>query len=258
MMLVRYQTQITPNYGLVENGNVYEAMGHPPFGRFTQGVLVGPLDEVDLLAPIKPGKIVALARNYPDHAEEQDAQVPDEPLLFLKAPSSVIGPGATILLPALSKQVDHEAELAVVIGEECQNVSEDEAWDVVLGITAANDVTARDLQRSDDQWTRAKSFDTFCPLGPAIVTHLKPRQMKSLEIACRVNGKVRQKSNISEMVFSIPEIIAYISVVMTLEPGDVILTGTPSGVGPLKPGDVVEVEIEEVGTLRNPVETAES
>jgi 2-keto-4-pentenoate hydratase/2-oxohepta-3-ene-1,7-dioic acid hydratase in catechol pathway len=253
MLLVRYQALPSPNYGVLEDGQIYEAVGHPPFGRFTRGLLVAPLEQVELLAPVVPGKIVALGRNYAAHAEEHDAQVPEEPLIFLKAPSSLLDPGGGIALPALSERVEHEAELALVIGRRCRHVRAEDAWEVLLGVTCANDVTARDLQRKDGQWARAKSFDTFCPLGPAIVTHLTPSQIESLELLCRVNGKIRQRGNTSQMVFSIPEILAYVTAVMTLEPGDVILTGTPSGVGPLRAGDEVEVEIEGVGLLRNRV-----
>ena len=253
MLLVRYQALPSPNYGVLEDGQIYEAVGHPPFDRFTRGLLVAPLEQAEILAPVVPGKIVALGRNYVAHAEEHDAEVPEEPLIFLKAPSSLLDPGGDIVLPALSERVEHEAELALVLGRRCRHVAAADAWDVLLGVTCANDVTARDLQRRDGQWARAKSFDTFCPLGPAIVTHLTPPRIESLEVLCRVNGDVRQRGNTSQMVFSIPEIIAYVTAVMTLEPGDVILTGTPSGVGPLRAGDEVTVEIEGVGLLRNRV-----
>ncbi|MFP4344105.1 MAG: fumarylacetoacetate hydrolase family protein [Anaerolineales bacterium] len=253
MLIVRYQALPFPNYGVLEDGQIYEAVGHPPFDHFTRGLLVAPLEQVELLAPVVPGKIVALGRNYVAHAEEHDAEVPKEPLIFLKAPSSVQDPGSAIVLPALSERVEHEAELTLVIGRRCRHVAAADAWDVLLGVTGANDVTARDLQRKDGQWARSKSFDTFCPLGPAIATHLAPSQLESLEVLCRVNGEVRQRGNTSQMVFSIPEIIAYVTAVMTLEPGDVILTGTPSGVGPLRPGDEVEVEVEDVGLLGNRV-----
>ena len=173
-----------------------------------------------------------------------------EPLFFSKPPSSVIGPLEPIVHPILSQQVDYEGELAVVIGRRVRNVTPEKALDFVLGYTCGNDVTARDLQRRDDQWTRAKGFDTFCPLGPHIVTDLDPAH---LTIRTRVNGEIRQSTLTTDMVFGVAELIAYISQVMTLEPGDVILTGTPSGVGPLQPGDVVEVEIEGIGTLCNPV-----
>jgi 2-keto-4-pentenoate hydratase/2-oxohepta-3-ene-1,7-dioic acid hydratase in catechol pathway len=170
-----------------------------------------------------------------------------------RLPSSVIGPGASIVLPPQSQQVEHEAELAVVIKRRCRGVTPEEAWGYVLGITCGNDVTARDLQRRDDQWTRAKGFDTFCPLGPWLVTGLREEDVADLEVVCRVNGEVRQRGRTREMVFSPAHLIAYTASIMTLEPGDVIMTGTPAGVGPLAAGDVVEVEVEGVGVLRNSV-----
>jgi len=174
-------------------------------------------------------------------------------MLFLKPPSSVIGPGTHIVLPPQSEQVEHEAELAIVIGRRCRGVTPQEAWDCVLGVTCGNDVTARDLQRRDGQWTRAKGFDTFCPLGPWIVTGLSETDVADLEVTCRVNGELRQRGRTGEMVFSPSQLIAYAAHIMTLEPGDVIMTGTPAGVGPLLAGDVVEIEIESIGLLRNPV-----
>jgi 2-keto-4-pentenoate hydratase/2-oxohepta-3-ene-1,7-dioic acid hydratase in catechol pathway len=207
-------------------------------------------------APTLPSKLVCVGRNYTEHAAEHGADVPSEPLLFLKPPSAVVGPGVAVVLPTLSKQVEHESELALVIGRRGREIREDRAWDHVLGVTCANDVTARDLQRSDNQWTRGKGFDTFCPLGPWIVTGLGEAEVRDLELGCRVNGELRQHARTSQMVFSPVFLIAYISRVMTLEPGDVILTGTPAGVSPLRPGDEVTVEIEKVGTLTNPVVAA--
>jgi 2-keto-4-pentenoate hydratase/2-oxohepta-3-ene-1,7-dioic acid hydratase in catechol pathway len=208
------------------------------------------LTAVRLLAPCRPTKILAVGLNYRTHAAEAGYDVPSEPLVFSKPPSSVIGPLETIVYPALSQQVDYEGELAVVIGRQARSVSPVKAHDFVLGYTCGNDVTARDLQRRDDQWTRAKGFDTFCPLGPCIVTGLDTAH---LAIRTHVNGEIRQDASTADMVFNVAELIAYVSQVMTLEPGDVILTGTPSGVGPLQPGDVVDVEIEGIGALRNPV-----
>ena len=199
----------------------------------------------------RPSKIICIGRNYVDHAKELGNTVPERPLFFLKPPSSLIGDGEAIVLPSQSEQVEHEGEIAVVIGERARNVSAADALKYVAGYAALNDVTARDLQRIDDQWTRAKGFDTFCPLGST-----KPADgidPSSLEVICRVNGEVRQHGRASEMAFPIPVLIEYISHVMTLEPGDVIATGTPAGVGPLKPGDVVEVEIPGVGRISNPV-----
>ena len=203
----------------------------------------------------RPGKIVAVGRNYPLHAAELGNVVPTEPLIFLKPPSSVIGDGDAIVLPPESTRVEHEGEIGVVIGRRVRRVTEAEARSAIAGVTCVNDVTARDLQRSDEQWTRAKGFDTFCPLGPRVVA-IDPGRLDELEVRCRVNGTLRQQGHARDMVFRIATLIAYISRVMTLEPGDLIATGTPAGVGPLVPGDVVEVEIAEVGVLRNPVVAA--
>jgi 2-keto-4-pentenoate hydratase/2-oxohepta-3-ene-1,7-dioic acid hydratase in catechol pathway len=209
-----------------------------------------PLSEVRLLAPIIPSKVVCVGRNYVEHAEELGSDVPEEPLLFMKPSTAVIGPEDPIRLPPESGRVDHEGELAVVIGRPCRRVSEEDAFGFILGYTCGNDVTARDLQQKDGQWTRAKGFDSFCPLGPWVETELDPRDV---EIAMRVNGETRQRSRTSNMIFRPPTIISYVSQVMTLLPGDVILTGTPSGVGPLSPGDRVEVEVEGIGVLANEV-----
>jgi 2-keto-4-pentenoate hydratase/2-oxohepta-3-ene-1,7-dioic acid hydratase in catechol pathway len=206
------------------------------------GDAIGRLDELQLLAPATPSKIVCVGRNYAAHAAEHGANVPSEPLLFLKPPSSVIAPGAEIVLPALSSRVEHEGELVLVIGARCRAVAEDNAWHHVLGVTCGNDVTARDLQRTDPQWTRGKGFDTFCPLGPWVVTGLSEEEINQLEIRCQVNGELRQRAATSTMVFSPACLIAYI-----------VMTGTPSGVGPLDAGDEVTVEIEGIGTLTNPV-----
>jgi 2-keto-4-pentenoate hydratase/2-oxohepta-3-ene-1,7-dioic acid hydratase in catechol pathway len=207
-----------------------------------------PIDQVRLLAPVLPSKVLAIGKNYQEHAEEMGGDVPEEPLLFMKPSTSVIGPGDPIPLPKLSERVEHEAELAVVIGRFARNVPIEAAGKYVLGYTCANDVTARDLQARDGQWTRAKGFDGFCPLGPWIETEV---DALDLAIECRVNGEVRQAARTSQLAFGPSELIAYISSVMTLLPGDVILTGTPAGVGPLEPGDVVEVEIEGIGVLEN-------
>ena len=206
----------------------------------------------------RPGKIVCVGRNYADHAAEMGNVLPERPLLFLKPPSSVIGDGENIVLPPDSEQVEHEGEIGVVIGECLCRISEDEARDGIDGITCVNDVTARDLQRTDSQWTRAKGFDTFCPVGPRVVPLTGEDDWQALEVICRVNGEVRQHGRAKEMHFGIPEIVAYISRIMTLEPGDLIATGTPAGVGPLRAGDVVEVEIHQVGILSNPVVAGEN
>lgn len=200
----------------------------------------------------RPSKIVCVGRNYVEHARELGNEVPERPLIFLKPPSALVGDGEAIVLPRASERVEHEGEIAVVIGRRARDVAAGEAWEYVAGIAPLNDVTARDLQKTDGQWTRAKGFDTFCPMGA--VVPVDRIDVAALEVVCRVNGRERQRGRVSEMAFDIPTIIQYVSSVMTLEPGDVIATGTPAGVGPLAPGDVVEVEIPGVGTLRNPVE----
>ncbi len=207
------------------------------------------LDEVELLAPCRPSKVVCVGLNYVEHAKELKMKLPDEPILFLKPPSAVIGPEEKIVIPRSSQQVDYEGELAVVIGKRCKDVLAEDVDKYVLGYTCFNDVTARDLQRKDGQWTRAKSFDTFAPIGPWIDS-IDPWDAN---IQTRVNGVVKQKSNTYDLIFGVPQLIEFISRVMTLEPGDIIATGTPPGVGRLEKGDVVEVEIEGIGVLRNPV-----
>ena len=202
----------------------------------------------------RPSKIVCVGRNYADHARELGNEVPAAPLLFLKPPSAIIGNGETILLPPVSERVEFEAEIGVVIGRRMHRALPGDAERGIQGFVCLNDVTARDLQKSDGQWSRAKGFDTFCPVGPRIAEGL---DWRSLEVIGRVNGEERQRAPSSAMVFSIPDLLAYISGVMTLEPGDLVATGTPAGVGQLRPGDVVEVEIPGVGVLRNPVEAWE-
>lgn len=209
-----------------------------------------PLAEVAPLAPCRPGKAVCVGLNYRDHARELGMALPEEPVLFLKPPTAVIGPGEPIIYPDMSAQVDYEAELAVVIKKEARHVREEEAAGYILGYTCANDITARDLQRKDGQWTRAKSFDTFLPLGPYIETDLDPGHQ---EVALYLNGERKQHSSTDQLIFPVPRLIAFISRIMTLLPGDIILTGTPAGVGPLQPGDVVEVVISGVGRLANRV-----
>lgn len=249
--IARFQTPAGAAFGLIEDDDsVYALAGNPFSGPLLPGERLGAVESLKLLPPVQPSKIVCVGRNYAAHAAEHSAPVPEEPMLFLKPPSALIGPGEPILVPQSIGQVEHEAELAVIIGRQARRVERSAALDYVLGYTCANDVSARDLQRKDNQWGRAKGFDTFCPLGPWIVTDLDPRDV---EVSCRVNGEQRQRARTSEMVFDVPALIAFISRVMTLLPGDVILTGTPSGVGPIVEGDTVEVEIESVGILRNPV-----
>jgi 2-keto-4-pentenoate hydratase/2-oxohepta-3-ene-1,7-dioic acid hydratase in catechol pathway len=220
------------------------------FGEFRRLEANQPLSTVRLHAPVLPSKIICVGRNYVAHAKEHQAEVPEIPLLFLKPPTSVIGPEEAIVLPPQSQQVEHEAELVVVIGKRGRWISPEDTMNYVLGYTIGNDVTARDLQRRDGQWTRSKGFDTFCPIGPWIETEFDPADGV---ITCHVNGEMRQMSSTRDMVFSVRQLIAFVSSVMTLEPGDIIMTGTPAGVAPLHPGDVVEITIEGLGKLRNPV-----
>lgn len=236
-------------WGVVEKKRVVEILPDP-FGPFEPTGLTWRVDEVKLLAPCKPTKIVAIGVNYADHAKEFGKALPKEPLMFLKPASAVINPEEPIVRPKMSKQVDYEGELAVVIGKRAKNVPTRAADKHILGYTIMNDVTARDLQRADGQWSRAKGFDSFAPMGPWIVAGLKPGNLK---IQTFVNGKVRQNSRTKNLVFKVPQLLSHISKVMTLEPGDVISTGTPEGVGPLKKGDRVEIRIEGIGALRNRV-----
>ena len=251
MKIVRVQTEVDDiTYGAVEPEGIRLHRGSP-FVAWEPTESVVPFAEAHLLAPVIPTKVVAVGKNYVDHAAEMGGDVPEEPVLFLKPSTSVIGPGTPIVYPPMSAEVHHEAELAVVIGTVARRVRAEDASRHILGYTAANDVTARDLQARDGQWTRAKGFDTFCPLGPAIETETDP--LEALTVECRVNGEVRQHATTADLVFGVAELVAFISAVMTLLPGDVILTGTPAGVGPLQPGDRVEVEIETIGILANPV-----
>lgn len=199
---------------------------------------------------MRPGKVVCVGRNYREHAKEMGNDVPTEPLIFLKPPSSVIGDGDTIVLPPQSAQVDHEGEIGIVIGKTLRRVSSEEARQGIKAVVAVNDVTARDLQRLDSQWTRAKGFDTFCPIGKPAAP---PADLTALTVVTRVNGVERQRGNASEMVFSIPDVLAYISHIMTLEPDDLVLTGSPAGIGKLSPGDEVEVDVLGFSRVRNPV-----
>ena len=226
--------------------------GHPFVDIRPEGSVMK-LADVRLLAPVIPSKIVCVGKNYREHAAEMDSEAPDEPLLFLKPSTAVIGSGDPIDLPWQSEQVEHEGELAVVIGRMCKDIPTDRVDEVVFGYTCANDVTARDLQKSDGQWARAKGFDTFCPLGPWIQTELSPADA---DITVRVNGEQRQHGGIDAMVHDVPAVVSYVSSCMTLLPGDVILTGTPEGVGPLNDGDFVSVGISGIGTLTNPVRSA--
>jgi len=250
LKIVRFRLGKNIAYGAVVGQTIY-ALEVGPWDPSKVGKAVATLDEAELLAPCQPTKIIAVGLNYAAHATEHGSEVPQEPPIFLKPPSTVIGPGQAILYPDhLSQRIEHEAELAVVIGRRARRVRPQEALEFVLGYTCGNDVTARDLQGRDAQWTRAKGFDTFCPLGPWIVTGL---DASDLSIRCWVNDSLKQDSRTSDMVFSVGELIGYASAVMTLEPGDVLMTGTPAGVSPVHPGDRVAVEIESIGKLENEV-----
>ncbi len=241
--------RVAEGYGRVD-GSMVRLFSAAPWAGGTEDGRTVAFDEGALLAPIAPSKIVAIGRNYAAHAKELGQEVPPEPLIFLKAPSAIVGPGAPIRLPGVSARVEHEAELAIVIGKRCKDVDEARAHEVIFGYVPLNDVTARDLQRKDVQFTRAKSFDTFCPVGPWIETELDARD---IAVTARVNGQVRQHGHTRDMIFPIPTLVAYVTRMMTLEAGDIISTGTPEGVGPLLPGNVLETEIEGIGVLQNPI-----
>lgn len=243
-MIGRFRSGDNVFYGEIEDGRVY------PNGGVSAGAFE--LSELRVLPPSFPSKIVCVGLNYKDHVEELSMEVPETPVLFLKPPSAVIGHGDKIIYPASSSRVEYEAELAVVIGKRCKNISAEKAEDVIAGYTCFNDVTARDLQQKDGQWTRAKSFDTFAAFGPYIVS-TEEIDITDAKIACRVNGETKQESSTSNLIFDIPYLIEFITEIMTLEVGDVITTGTPPGVGELHRGDTVEVEIQGIGKLRNEV-----
>ncbi len=249
MKIVRYKDGATIKWGVIEEEMIREMEGNP-FEHFHLTPKAKRMNEVKLLAPCLPSKIVALGLNYRDHAEEVKLPIPEKPLLFMKPSTSVIGPGDAIVYPKMSKRVDYEAELAVVIGKEAKSVPEEKASDYILGYTCLNDVTARDLQPKDGQWTLSKSFDTFAPIGPWIVTDVNPRQ---LEIATYLNGERRQHSNTKNLIFGPYQLVSFISHIMTLLPGDVIATGTPSGIGRMVVHDKIDIVIEGIGTLSNTV-----
>lgn len=252
MRFIRFKDETGPvRYGWIFEDQVGEIEGSP-FGEFRRLEPHLHVADVKILAPTLPSKIICVGRNYTAHAEEHNAEVSEVPQLFLKPPSSVIAPGETILLPPQSEQVEHEAELGMVIGKRGRWISADEALNHVLGYTVANDVTARDLQFQDLQWTRGKGFDTFCPHGPWIDTDFDPTDAV---ISCHVNDELRQMASTSEMVFPVRQLVAYASSIMTLMPGDLLLTGTPAGVGPIHENDMVAVTIEGLGDLTNPVGT---
>lgn len=250
MRIVRYKFHDqTSQFGWIMGDKIGSIEGDV-FGAFQRHEARIPVESVQLLPPSEPGKIVCVGRNYAAHAKEHGAEVPEVPLIFLKPTTALIGQNQQIVLPPQSDQVEHEAELAVVIGKPGRWISPDDALSHVFGYTVANDVTARDLQRSDGQWTRAKGFDTFCPVGPWIETEFDPADAV---VTCNVNGEMRQMASTRDMIFTVKQLIAFVSSVMTLEQGDLILTGTPAGVSPLNAGDLVEVSIEGIGTLSNPI-----
>jgi 2-keto-4-pentenoate hydratase/2-oxohepta-3-ene-1,7-dioic acid hydratase in catechol pathway len=253
MRIARFTTGDDPAYGLVDGAGekIAEITGDPLYQRIELTGTVHDLDDVRLLAPVIPrSKVIGIGRNYADHAREMGTDTPDEPMMFLVPNTAVIGPGDPVVMPPQTSEVGYEGELAVVIGRICRDVPRERVGEVVLGYTVANDVTARDLQKQDGQWWRAKGFDTFCPLGPYLVTGIDPADLR---LVTRRDGEVVQDGRTSSMIFDIPALVAHISAAMTLLPGDVILTGTPEGVGPIVEGQRVEVEIEGIGTLSNPV-----
>lgn len=243
----------SPCYGILENGTIYRAGGDPYGGTLTKGEAAGSIDSVEILVPVTPRKIVAVGKNYSDHiaemAQSGDASIPEEPVLFLKPPTALLAHDGEIrMIPG--SRTDFEAELCMVIGAEARRVSEADALAYVLGYTCGNDVSNRGFAGQSGQWTRGKGYDTFCPTGPVIETDLDPNHLR---IQSRLNGEVRQNTTVDTMIFKPAFLISFISNVMTLLPGDVVMTGTPEGVGPMKPGDVIEVELEGIGTLRNTV-----
>lgn len=250
MKIYRYKISNKRYYGILKEENLYTVEGSI-YGNFRIKPEKIPISEVTLLPPVNPTKIVAVGTNYKDHAQERGRKIPDEPLIFLKPPSAVIGSHESIIYPSMSKRVDYEGELAVVIKKKVYHLNEEkQASNFILGYTCFNDVTARDLQDKDVQFTRAKSFDTFAAVGPCIATGINPH---NLRLKTFLNGKLRQSGNTKNLIFPVVYLIHYISKVMTLFPGDIIATGTPAGIGPMSPGDRVDVQIEGIGTLSNTV-----
>ncbi len=250
MRLCRVEVGGIPRWGVIE-GELVTPLADPPWDGVRKIGGAMPLATARLLPPCEPSKVVAVGLNYRAHAAEMGKELPEEPLLFLKAPSSLLAPGGTVALPRQSSRVEHEGELALVIGKAAAKVKASDALDHVAGYTCLDDVTARDIQRREKVYARAKGFDTFCPVGPWLETEVADPQALGLRL--RVNGSLRQEGSTSDMIFPVAEVIAFISHVMTLLPGDLVTTGTPPGVGPLAPGDSVEVEIEGIGTLRHSV-----
>lgn len=246
MRIIRFEHGGISGFGILR-GDIIDEIEAGPDGGYKESGRTFTLQDSRLIAPVVPTKIVAVGLNYRDHAEELNMKIPDEPIIFIKVPTTVIGPGGRVFYPSQSNKVDYEAELGIVIGKTAYGISVADAEDYVLGYTCALDMTARDIQESDVQWSRAKNFDTFCPIGPWIETDI---EAADLAIECRLNGEVRQSSRTSQMIFEPLFLVSFISEVMTLNPGDVIITGTPPGVGQVVPGDGLEVEIEGIGVLR--------
>jgi 2-keto-4-pentenoate hydratase/2-oxohepta-3-ene-1,7-dioic acid hydratase in catechol pathway len=250
MRVARFSLNGEPRFGIVDGPELVVLKGHPLVNGYdTTGERVA-LKDVKLLAPTIPSKVVCIGKNYADHVAEMGREINPEPTIFFKPSSSIIGPGDSIILPTQSERVELEAELTIVIGQITKNVREEQALEYVWGFTIANDVTARDLQASDDQWARAKAFDTFCPLGPWIETEFVP---DGQIVESRIDGETKQQASIDLMLHNVPKIISYVSANMTLLPGDVILTGTPAGISRIESGQIIECEIEGIGTLLNPV-----
>jgi 2-keto-4-pentenoate hydratase/2-oxohepta-3-ene-1,7-dioic acid hydratase in catechol pathway len=247
MKIVRFSLGKRTGYGILDNQTIKVIQGNP-FYKIQYSGATFTLSEVKLRAPCVPSKIVCLGVNYRSHAGEMNSQPPSSPLIFLKPPTAIIGPEDKIIYPEMSQRVDYEGELGVVIKKKTSHVASQDALDYILGYTCFNDVTARDLQRLDGQWTRGKGFDTFAPFGPCIETDFDPT---NAPLETYLNGELKQKSNTTELIFPVSEIISFISRVMTLLPGDVIATGTPGGIGPMNPGDIIEIKIAPIGVLRN-------
>ena len=250
MKIVRFVYRGKPRFGLLSSDHIELIHGNPFREVDVTGVSLG-LSKAELLSPVDPSKVLAVGLNYRDHAKELDMDMPIEPCLFMKPPSALIGPGEAIVYPETSSRVDFEAELVIVVGRMARGIKSEEAADYIFGYTCGNDVTARDIQRKDEQWTRAKGFDTFCPVGPHVETEL---DTSDIYVRSRLNGELRQDGSTSQMVFDVFDLVSYISKAMTLYSGDIIFTGTPLGVDSMSPGDTIEVEIEGIGTLQNNIE----
>jgi len=251
--ILRFKTDKVEKKGMLVDGKIRRIFGSI-FSDFQVSDEIYELDKIDFLPPILPSKIICAGRNYSKHAEELGNKLPEEPLIFLKPPTAIIPHNGTIIKPSVSERVDYEGELAVIIGKRCKNIPSEQIYQYIFGYTCFNDITARDIQKKENKFTRAKSFDTFAPIGPFIVTDLNA---ENLNIKTRVNNKLMQNGNTKNMIFKIPFLISFISKIMTLLPGDVVATGTPSGVGPLSHGDMVEVEVDNIGILKNFVNTVE-